>query len=87
MSDNIYPFNKGNEEEPESCCELCDLTIETIGYVIEAETTEDLFNVLREFAEECKRVGIKEYLISELDSKAELLDHLEYGCSDEDCDC
>jgi hypothetical protein len=87
MSDNVVPFNNGNEEEPESCCETCDLTLETLSYVIDAESTQELFDVLREFAEECKRVGIKEYLISELDSKAELLDILEYGCCDEECDC
>jgi hypothetical protein len=87
MSDNVIPFNNSENEE-ESCCELCDLTIETIGYVYETASTEELFNVLREFADECKRVGVKEYLISELDSKAELLDHLEYGCcNDVDCDC
>jgi hypothetical protein len=79
----IVQFNKGNVEE-ESCCETCDLVREHMTYVIDAESPQELFDVLREFAEELKKLGLKEYLVKELDAKVELLDYLEYGCDCED---
>jgi hypothetical protein len=81
----IVQFNKGNDEE-ENCCETCDLVREHMTYVMDYESPEELFVILREFAEEAKKLALMEYLIAELDAKVKLLDHLEYGC-DEDCDC
>lgn len=83
----IIQFNQGNKEE--HCCPNCDLVLSYIGEVIESESPEELFEVLSELVLEAKELGLKEYLIAELEAKVELLDQLEYGCDGncEDCNC
>jgi hypothetical protein len=77
---------KGNEEEQHSC-PTCDLILEHMAYVMDAESTEELFDALSELVQDAKDLGLKEYLVHELNTKVALLDHLEYGCCEEDCDC
>jgi hypothetical protein len=77
---------KGNEEEQHSC-PTCDLILEHMEYVLDAESPEQLFEALSELVHDAKDLGLKEYLIHELDAKAALLDHLEYGCDCEECNC
>lgn len=77
---------KNNQEETESCCEFCDLTLEFMEYAKETESEEELFNVLREFANEVSVLSLRQYLTQELSNKVELLDTLTYGYCEDDCD-
>lgn len=67
-----------NEQE-EHCCPSCDLAEEYMDYVIDTETPSELFSVLRDLVQEAKDLGVKDYLVHELESKSNLLDYLEYG--------
>lgn len=84
MSDNIYPFNKGNDEEHESCCPFCELTDEFLKYAIEAESVNEMREILRDLVSEASKLGMLEMLQQEISHKAELMDILIYGEDDED---
>jgi hypothetical protein len=86
MSDNVVPFNNGEEPEQYSC-PTCDLVLEFMSYVVETESSDELFEVLSGLVNEAKDLGVKEYLVHEIDSKIALFEHLEHGCCDEDCEC
>jgi hypothetical protein len=73
---------KGQDEEQHSC-PTCDLVWSYLGEVIDSESPEELFEALSGLVSEAKDLGLKEYLVAELDAKAELLDILEGNC----CDC
>jgi len=81
MSDNIIPFN--GEQEDEHCCRTCDLVLDFVDVVKEhGNDDEALFAILSEMASQAKSIGIQEFLIREIDSKINLLEHLE-----DECDC
>lgn len=82
MPDNVIPFSN-EEPEDDYCCDSCDLTMEFMSYVLEAESDGEVYEVLRALVDESKKLGIKEYLIHEISSKMNLIDHLELGC---DCE-
>lgn len=85
MSDNIIPFNNGNEDS-ESCCPQCDIAHEFVYIVLdtlENGTVEDLFGVLRGLVEEAGKLSLIEYLEHELDHKSQLIDTLIYGVDEE----
>lgn len=84
----IIPFNNNNEEET-CACPTCDLILEFISYVKETKTVDELFDVLSDLVNEAKVLGIKEHLVTEIDSKIQILDHLDgfCECSDDECDC
>jgi hypothetical protein len=78
MSDNVIPFNNGDEES-ESCCEFCDLTHEYLHYVLDTlqdGSIEDLYDVLRGLVDEAGKLMLIDYLKQEVESKFEMLDHL-----------
>lgn len=86
MSDNVIPFN--NEEEQDYCpCPSCDLINEFIPYVIDAESPQELFEVLNDFLHEAKTLGIKEILTRQINASINLIDSLDGCCDDEECDC
>jgi hypothetical protein len=82
----VIQFNNKNQEEQESCCEYCDLTLEFMDYAKQCDNEEELFNVMRNFANEVSVVALKQYLEHELSHKVELLDSLTYGCCEDECD-
>jgi hypothetical protein len=81
MSDNVFPFNKENEE-PESCCPFCELTDEFLMYAIEAESVSEMREILRDLVSEASKLGMLEMLQQEISQKAELMDILIYGDED-----
>jgi hypothetical protein len=81
----IIQFNKGNEEE--HSCPVCDLAFEYMNLVVDAESPEQLFEMLSELIHEAMDLGVISYLHQEISHKEELLDRLTYSCCDEECDC
>jgi hypothetical protein len=82
MSDNIIPFNNGNEEEHH--CPTCDLIHEFMVYILDADSAEEIFGIVTGLVKEAKDLGLKEYLAHEIDSKIALFEHLENGCCEEE---
>jgi len=77
----IIQFNSENEES--HSCPTCDLILNYIEEIVNAETPEQLWESLEELVLDAKDLGVKEYLIHDIDSKVELLEYLENSC---DCD-
>lgn len=74
---NIIDFNKNNEEHCE--CPLCELTNEFLEYAVEAESKEELFDILREMTSEASKLGMLEILQQQIQNNAEFMDSLIYG--------
>ena len=79
---DIYHFNNPSQDEPESCCEYCDIAKEYMEYLVQTDDPQQFFDILREALEEARKVGIKEFLVQQIDAQEELLAELMYG----DCD-
>lgn len=80
---DIIPFNNEPEEEQHQC-ETCDLVWEHMEYLFYAESEEQKFEILSELVHEAKKLGMKELLVTQIDSKIALLDHLDGCCEDEE---
>jgi hypothetical protein len=74
---NIINFNKDTEEQCE--CSLCQLANEFLEYAVEAESKDELFNVLREMVSEAYKQGMLEVLQQQIQANVELIDDLLYG--------
>lgn len=79
----VIQFNNQQSEEQHSC-PMCDMIWEFMGYCKEAESEEELFEILSGLTEEAKALGQKELLVSQVNQSMELLDHIYGTC---DCDC
>lgn len=80
----IIQFRNESQEEKHSC-PTCDLVWEFVEYTKEAESEEELFEILSALANESKNLGVKEFLVFDIDNKIHLLDHLD-GEHCEECD-
>jgi hypothetical protein len=78
----LYKFN--NNEDEECMCPFCELAQEFTSYIAEAESYEEILNILRDLVAESSKLGLIQYLQQEISHNADLLDHLIYSCNDED---
>lgn len=80
---DVVDFNRGHNEEPEHCCETCELVNEFIPYIRDCTDDKELFEVLTQLVRESQSIGLKHYLVNEVNSLTQLIDHLELGCCEE----
>jgi hypothetical protein len=76
---------KGKEEQEQHSCDVCDLAYEYLEYCIDAESPEELFEILSDLINEAKVLGMKQLLINQVNQSMELLDELHGVCDCEDC--
>jgi hypothetical protein len=79
---DILKFQNG--EQSEQPCPCCDLKLEFFQYILEAESKEELLEIVSDLVEEAMVLGKKEMVLTDLRIKSQILDQLE-GFSD--CDC
>lgn len=87
----IIQFKNETQQEVHEC-PTCNLVWEFLEYAKEADTQEELFEILSGLANEAKDLGIKEFLVHDIDNKVQILRHLDNGHCDceeccDDCDC
>jgi hypothetical protein len=73
----VYNFDNKNEET-ESCCPFCDLAEEFTIYVSQAESNDEVFEILRSLVSEASKLTLIDFLQKEIQNNADLLDHLLY---------
>lgn len=75
-------------KDEENCeCLTCEIVDNYFDAIVEADSEEELFYLLNDLVREGKILGVKEYLIRDIDDKMELFNELSYcDCCEDDCD-
>lgn len=76
----VYEFNNNDEQ----CdCSYCQLTNEFLLYVLDADSPDEVRDILRQLVSEASKLTLIDFLQKEIQNNAALLDHLVYGIDEE----
>ncbi|WP_133120604.1 hypothetical protein [Heyndrickxia camelliae] len=73
------------QDQEEFCCPTCELVSKYVEIAKQAESEEDLFDILSNLIDESRLIDIKQKLIHEIHYKMDLLEKLECDC--DECHC